>query len=203
MIDADFNVPAWALTIADDALAIVPNVELGWLRTKYSRSCGWAGIAVHDGHPMISISAGSNRRDATWVLLHECAHVLTGEGHSVRFWKLLHSMAPAYGIPIEYSVWRNASYAGSLRATEELGHPRLAARMRVVRERDEFKDAEDATLFRQDMRGIRIAVPILRGTLSPVQSAQEPREARGTHNPPPTTISETEILLRDATEVVR
>ena len=165
MLDCNYNVPKWAALIAEDVLAIVPLVELRWRRTKHQRSSGWASLAVEDNVPIISVSAGTSRRDAKWVLLHECAHVLLDEGHSLRFWKLLHTLVPMYGIPIEYSVWRSG-HRNSLRAADQLGHPRLAARVHSIKLRDDSNVECDVRLFRSEMAGIKV---------TPRQASQEAR----------------------------
>jgi len=161
MIEADWNVPAWALVIADDVLSTVPKVEMRWHKTKWQRSSGWAGIGLENGGvPVLYIAAGTSRRDAKCVLLHECIHVLMpDEHHSVTFYKFLHTLVPHYGIQIEYSVWRSASSAASLRACEQLGHPRLAARMKVTRQAIDWKQAEDVKIFRHHVRGIAVPAP--------------------------------------------
>lgn len=170
------RLPAWARDMVADDLAVHPVVEIEWRTTRWERTSGWASTADPEGWPVIKIAAGTNRRDCRYILVHEIAHVLVGTGlpqaHPLVFWQFLLLFAEEYGFPMSYVVWRSASYAGVLRAAELLGHPRLAARGRVIRERPDWENDEGTSLYRVHMAGL-ITKPLKILNRAPHEAVQE------------------------------
>lgn len=107
--------PKWAIDLAARAaraLSSAPPRELSWRRTRYTRSsgCYWKERA------RIHISAGTDRRDQRYIILHETAHhVLRQTGgdqsrsHGPEFWALCILLCRKFRVPGHYLRRRHRS----------------------------------------------------------------------------------------------
>jgi hypothetical protein len=67
----------------------------------------------------ILVTAGTDRADAKLVLLHECGHLLTRQGHTAAFWDKVWRLYRRHRVPIRYALEREGNYRkGAVKAYE-------------------------------------------------------------------------------------
>lgn len=103
--------PRWAQNLltrvwTDEGRGLEDRPPLVWRWTSYQHTSGRA--CVRCGR--ILVSAGTDRADARLVLLHECAHVLTGQGHTAAFWDKVWALYRRYKVPLGYALEREGGY---------------------------------------------------------------------------------------------
>lgn len=159
VIKTGMDTPDWAMILIDDVFSLLnpsrEKLEVLWRKSPYGLSSGWASTNDLD-EPVISICEGTEPRDRKNVVLHECIHVITDRFHDRQFYEVLIATNRMYGIPVSYTAWRHSfHHLSCIKALENLGHGRIASRMRTLRENSAPEDVDDSTTYRRDMRGFK------------------------------------------------
>jgi hypothetical protein len=107
--------PKWALELASRAsrvLSCAPPVEISWRETRYTRSSG----CYWKERKRIHVSAGTDRRDQRYVVLHEVAHHMlsqngkdTGRSHGPDFWSACLILCRKFRVPAHHLRRRHRS----------------------------------------------------------------------------------------------
>ncbi len=124
------KVPAWAQDLTINAMLYLESKgyaadlpELRWRHSHYNAS---SGVCCHGDH--ITVTAGTKRRDARMVLLHELAHWVlpTCEHHGNLFWRTAFDLYRAMGLPLRICVNRESRCLGrSAKRLNKLAHEAL------------------------------------------------------------------------------
>jgi len=104
--------PAWAQALTAKVLKDrdYHGVYLVWHRRKTDASSG------HCGGRRIVVTAGTSRKDAKLVLLHEVAHALNrGDHHGPKFWDTAWELYRDYGVNLVYAQRREFAYKAGAR----------------------------------------------------------------------------------------
>lgn len=96
------NLPAWARRVVNQVVAEYgplahPGPSVQWRRSKVKRHTSGRTWAHAD---RIVITAGSDRSQHKWILLHEMAHWLAGPGHhhDDTFWDAAYELYRTFGV---------------------------------------------------------------------------------------------------------
>ena len=109
--------PKWARDLTAKVLADqgqYHGIKLDWRRSaKGEESSGTAYPSVR----RIVVTAGSSRKDAKLVLLHELAHILTPKhNHDATYWDKAWELYRDYGVNLVYAQKREFTYKAGARA---------------------------------------------------------------------------------------
>jgi hypothetical protein len=115
--------PKWASDLIDEVFSDEPPPIVSWARRSSFPSSGHANAdALH-------VRAGTDRKDARVVLLHECAHVLRmrrnpSAAHDQEFWLIAMVLFRTFrgNVTMKYIFDREGGYrSGALAAARKLG----------------------------------------------------------------------------------
>lgn len=107
--------PRWAVELAvraSRAFSSAPPDEISWRWTRYTKS---SGSYVRE-RKRIHISAGADRRDQRYLVLHETAHhILRQAGgdrsrcHGPDYWSVCLELCRKFRVPVRYVGKRHTS----------------------------------------------------------------------------------------------
>lgn len=113
------NLPVWARRVVDEVVREFgplahPGPSVEWRRSKvkaYTTGRTWPAI------DRIVVTAGTDRSQQRWVLLHELAHWLAGPGHKhdVTFWDAAYALYAYHGVYRQAAAHESKSLAAARR----------------------------------------------------------------------------------------
>lgn len=106
--------PAWAKALIAKVLkdrGEYDGIYLTWRRRtgECSSGCTWSD------QRKVTINAGTSRQDQKLVVLHELAHILTGNAHTPKMWDCAWELYRDYGVNLTYAQKREFAYKAEAR----------------------------------------------------------------------------------------